>query len=101
MLDTETYPKANLKQAWTPDEEADPIVESYRTPLTAPYPVFLPSEIKLSRRAEPAGSNPFYRVPQKDFTLPRLWQKQVGPFPPSGASEKGHQAGEAETICKF
>lgn len=38
------YPKANLKQAWTPDEEADSIVGSYRTPLTAPYPVLLPSE---------------------------------------------------------
>lgn len=55
MLDTETYPKANLKQAWTPDEEADFIVGSYRTPLTALYLVLLPSEIKLSSRAEPAG----------------------------------------------
>lgn len=44
MLDTETYPKANLKQAWTPDEEADSIVGSYRTPLIAPYPVLSPSE---------------------------------------------------------
>lgn len=88
VLDTETYPKANLKQAWTPDEEADSIVGSYRTPLTA--------HVACGRI-----SNPFPRAPLKEFTLPLLWQKQAGPFPSSGASERSHQAGQAETICKF